>query len=45
MGDYCLFDPLEECFHNCRGCPITTWNNDFENEPEYDPYDKYDRED
>lgn len=42
MGDYCIYDSFEQCFHDCDECPIVIWDDDFE--PEYDPYDKYDRE-
>lgn len=43
MGDYCIYDRMEQCFHDCDNCPQRICGD--ENEPDYDPYDKYDRED
>lgn len=43
MGDSCIYDRFEQCFHDCDNCPQKTQNDEYE--PEYDPYDKYDMED
>lgn len=42
MGDCCIYDRFEQCFHDCDNCP-QSYSGEYE--PEYDPYDKYDRED
>lgn len=43
MGDSCIYDRFEQCFHDCDNCPQKQRDDDCE--PEYDPYNKYDRED
>lgn len=43
MGEFCVFDPFEECFRDCEYCPRSKWNGE-EYDFEYDPYDGYDRE-
>ncbi len=43
MGDCCIYDRLEQCFHDCDNCPQARCGED--NGVVFDPYDKYDRED
>lgn len=43
MGDSCIYDSFEQCFHDCDNCPQKRRDGDCE--VEYDPYDKYDKED
>lgn len=43
MGDCCIYDRMEQCFHDCDNCPQARRDEDYG--VEYDPYDKYDRED
>lgn len=43
MFDCCIYNQFEQCFHNCDFCPQRVLGDEYE--PEYDPYDKFERED
>lgn len=44
MNNACIYDPYDECLHNCKGCPRSCRDDVFF-EDEFDPFDKYDLDD
>lgn len=43
MGDSCIYDRMEQCFHDCDNCPQKYRGDDCG--AEYDPDEKYERGD